>query len=95
MSRNITWRYDIKHILSTSPAACDSEMIGQLIYKGVKFDAISIECSLRRTDLDTFKCLLNIVQVEDEQIKESIILKAAKHEMHLDAMKCLKEKNNL
>ena len=85
--------YDIKHsILLKISAACDPEMIGKLVEKGVEFDYKSIEYSLTRTDLDTFKCLLDIVQVEDERMKESIILKALQHGMHLDAMKCLKGK---
>lgn len=83
----------IKRILSKSSAACDPEMISQLVEKGVKFDNISIEYSLTRKDLDTFKCLLDKVQIDKDKMRLPIILKALQHEMHLDAMKCLKEKH--
>ncbi|GFH49978.1 predicted protein [Chaetoceros tenuissimus] len=84
--------YDFNGILSKSSAACDAHMISQLVEKGVEFDGISIVYSLTRRDIETFKCLLDIVQIEQDVMRLPIILNALQHEMHLDAMKCLKGK---
>ncbi|GFH49983.1 predicted protein [Chaetoceros tenuissimus] len=75
-------------------SACDVSMIQYLMDKGVKFNASSVESALRRKDLETFRYLLDFVDVanEDVNVRNYIFHAAWKHEHNIDAMRLLKEK---
>lgn len=84
---------DMESIVQSVAAACDSDMIHQLVEKGVVFkNGISILHSLRRKDIETFKCLLDILEHEELKMELKVILQALQHEMNLDAVKYLKQK---
>ncbi|GFH49979.1 predicted protein [Chaetoceros tenuissimus] len=85
---------DIEFAVQGIAAACDPDMIHQLVEKGVVFNANSIIHCLRREDIETFKCLVDIVDVghEELQMEQWVIFQALEHEMNLDAIKYLKQK---
>ncbi|GFH49981.1 predicted protein [Chaetoceros tenuissimus] len=85
---------EIKIIVQAIVAACDPQMIHQLVEKGVVFDVSSIFHSLRRKDLETFKCLLDILGHDEVDNRDvvSIFRSLLEHEMHFDAIKYLKQK---
>ncbi|GFH49980.1 predicted protein [Chaetoceros tenuissimus] len=83
---------DMPSIVQALPAACDPQMIHQLVKKGVVFKCSSVCHSLRRKELETFKCMLDMFEHEENDSKSQVIFPVLEHEMHLDAIKYLKQK---
>ncbi|GFH49982.1 predicted protein [Chaetoceros tenuissimus] len=83
---------DIKNLVQAMVAACDPDMIHQLVEKGVVFHFASVFHSLRRKDLETFKCLLDMIEHDGMNNNSKLCFRAIDHEMHLDAIKYLKQK---
>ncbi|GFH57248.1 predicted protein [Chaetoceros tenuissimus] len=86
---------EVKNFVQSIPAACDPQMIQELVAKGVVFNYMSVLHSLKRNDIETFRCLLDIVRVQkDEDEIQSIIIETLNHhDLRLEAAKCLSERN--
>ncbi|GFH57153.1 predicted protein [Chaetoceros tenuissimus] len=85
---------DVKNLVQKIPVACDPQMIKELVRKGVVFNFESVIFSLTRKDIETFKCLLDIVPLEKDYEIQRIIVAALEHELQLKAVECLKERNH-
>lgn len=78
-------------------SACDRSMIQYLMEKGVKFNLTSVECALKRNDLETFRYLLDFVDLANENFNgiNYIFRASLKHEDKKDAIRFLKQKKCL
>ncbi|GFH57196.1 predicted protein [Chaetoceros tenuissimus] len=84
---------DVTMIVQTISVACDPQMIKDLVGSGVVFSFKSVIHSLKRKNIETFRCLLDIVPLEDEDEIHSIIIGALRNDLRIEAAKCLSERN--